>query len=152
MKYKYFRDRLRSVIKLNDPPEKLALAFGLGVFVAFTPTLGLHFLSCLLLAWLLRISKLVIITASLIMNPWTMVPLYGFCLWFGIVITGAEIDPPQIPWNELGLTDLFTVVKPFLWPFVAGTLVIGAAAGVLSYFLFYWLVVKYRRAEPGRSK
>lgn len=138
-------------MQLDDPPQRLALAFGLGVFIAFTPTIGLHLLTCLLIAWLFRLSKLVIITASLVMNPWTMIPLYGFCLWFGLLITGADIEPPQIGWNELGLTDLFTVVKPYLWPFVAGTLVVGAAGGILSYFGFNWLVVRYRRTEPHRS-
>ena len=138
-------------MQLDDPPQRLALAFGLGVFIAFSPTIGLHFLTCLLIAWLFRLSKLVIITASLVMNPWTMIPLYGFCLWFGLLITGADIEPPQIAWNELGLMDLFTVVKPYLWPFVAGTLVVGAVGGILSYFGFYWLVVRYRRTEPDRS-
>lgn len=147
---KYFRDRLRAIMQLDDPPQKLALAFGLGVFIAFTPTIGLHLLSCLLIAWLFRLSKLVIISASLVMNPWTMIPLFGFCLWFGLVITGSDIDPPQIAWNELGLMDLFTVVQPYLWPFVAGTLVVGAVGGILSYFGFYWLVVRYRRREPNR--
>ncbi len=137
-------------MQLDDPPQKLALAFGLGVFIAFTPTIGLHLLSCLLVAWLFRLSKLVIITASLVMNPWTMIPLFGFCLWFGLVITGADVDPPQIAWNELGLMDLFTVIKPYLWPFVAGTLVVGAVGGILSYFGFYWLVVRYRRREPNQ--
>jgi uncharacterized protein len=151
VKFTYFRDRLRSIMQLDDPPQRLALAFGLGVFIAFSPTIGLHFLTCLLIAVIFRLSKLVIITASLVMNPWTMIPLYGFCLWFGLLITGADIEPPQIAWNELGLMDLFTVVKPYLWPFVAGTLVVGAVGGILSYFGFYWLVVRYRRTEPDRS-
>lgn len=148
---KYLRDRLRAIMQLDDPPQKLALAFGLGVFIAFTPTIGLHLLSCLLIVWLLRLSKIVVITASFLMNPWTVVPLYGFCLWFGLLITGADIEPPQIAWNELDLRDLLTVIKPYLWPFAAGTLVVGAAGGILSYFGFYWLVVRYRRREPNRS-
>lgn len=146
---KHIKERIRSILKLDDPPHKLALAFSLGVFVAFTPTIGLHMLSCLLLAWLFRVSKLVTLTASLVNNPWTVVPLYGFCLWFGIKITGSEVDAPQIAWNQLSISNVLSTMKPYLWPFVTGTLVIGIGAAVISYFIFYWAVVRYRKAERG---
>lgn len=146
MTRKYFRDRLRSLMKLDDPPHKLAQAFGLGVFIAFSPWLGLHILSALLFAWLFRLSKVVILTGSLVNNPWTIVPLYGFCLWFGMRITGSTAEIPPIDWKSAGFSDLFALLKPFLWPFVAGTLTAGAAAAFISYLLFFWAVVRYRKA------
>jgi len=142
---KYIRDRIRSLLALDDPPEKLALAFSLGVFVAFTPTIGLHTLSCLFLAWIFRVSKIVTLTGSFINNPWTIVPLYGFCLWFGIMITGSSISSPQIAWNEIGFSNAYLILKPFLWPFTAGTLVLGVAASVISYFLFYGAAIRHRK-------
>lgn len=150
MKY-YLRDRFRAVLKLNDPPHKLALAFALGVFVAFTPTIGLHLLTCLFFAWVFRVSRLVVLTASFINNPWTIVPIYGFCLWIGIKITGSDFPSPAIAWNEPRLTDFYIILKPYLWPFVIGTITVGTAAGLASYALFYYLVVIYRKREdrPG---
>ncbi len=147
MKYRYIRDRIRSILKLDDPPHKLALAFSLGVFVAFTPTIGLHIITCLLLAWIFRLSKLVILTGSFLNNPWTIVPLYGFCLWFGIRITGNGASAPDIAWRDLTLTNVFLVLKPYLWPFVAGTFVVGAVGAMLSYALFYWAILRYRKVE-----
>jgi uncharacterized protein (DUF2062 family) len=144
---KYIRDRLHFIIKLNDPPQKLALAFALGIFVAFTPTIGLHILTCLVLAWMFRLSKLVIITASFVNNPWTIVPLYGFCIWFGIKITGDAAPVPDIAWNELSISTVYPVLKPYLLAYVVGTLIVGAAAAVISYFLFYWAVARYRKVE-----
>ncbi len=142
---KYIRDRIHSLLKLDDPPHKLALAFAVGVFIAFSPTIGLHVITCLLAAWVFRLSKLVVLTASFINNPWTIVPLYGFCIWFGIKITGAAISVPRIAWSELSLTNAYATLKPFLWPYIAGTLVVGAIAAFLSYLLFYRLVVRHRR-------
>ena len=97
----YIRDRIRSVFQLKDSPHKLASAFALGIFIAFTPTIGLHTVSCLFLAWLFRLSKLVVLTAAFVNNPWTIVPLYGFCLWFGIKITGTMAATPDIAWQAL---------------------------------------------------
>jgi len=147
MKLDHIRDRIHSLLKLSDPPHRLALAFGVGVFIAFSPTIGLHTLSVFAVAWAFRLNTVVILTAAFINNPWTIVPMYGFCLWFGIKITGSDIVTPDIPWGEVGVRDLFLLLKPYLWPFVAGTLVLGAIAAVLSYALFYWAVVRYRKAD-----
>jgi uncharacterized protein (DUF2062 family) len=132
-KNRYIRERLRSLLELDDPPHKLALAFALGVFVAFSPTVGLHIVSCFFLAWAFRVSKVVVLSASFINNPWTVVPLYGFCIWFGIKITGNDVPVPHIAWNELTIS--------------VGTLVLGTVAAVLAYFGFFWAVVRYRRLK-----
>ncbi len=143
----YFRDRIRSIFHLRDTPHRLALAFAIGVFIAFSPTFGLHILTCLAVAWAFRLSKLVLITATFINNPWTIVPMYGFCIWFGSKITGSQISAPQIAWNELTLSSAYVVIKPFFWPFIVGTLVVGSIAAVISYAVVYWLVVRHRRLE-----
>ncbi len=148
---KYLRDRVREIVKLNDPPHKLALAAALGVFIAFSPWFGLHIASCIALAWLLRLNKVVVLTATFVNNPWTVVPMYGFCLWAGFKLTGSDSALPEIDWSSLGFRDLFTVLKPFLWPFVAGTLAVGAVAAVFSYVLFFWLIRRYRSEERAVS-
>jgi len=141
----YVRDRIRELMKLDDPPHKLAFAFSLGIFIAFSPWLGLHILSCILFAWLFRVSKFVVLTASFVNNPWTIVPMYGFCLWFGVKITGNDAAVPVIAWKDIGIRELVQVLKPFLWPYIAGTLVVGVVAAILSYGGFYWAVRRYRR-------
>jgi len=146
-KNRYIRERIRALLELDDPPHKLALAFALGVFVAFSPTVGLHIVSCFFLAWVFRVSKVVVLSASFINNPWTVVPLYGFCIWFGIKITGNDVPVPHIAWNELTISTVYFTVKPYLWPFIAGTLVLGTVAAILSYFGFFWAVVRYRKLK-----
>ena len=145
---KHIRDRIRSIFHLKETPNRLASAFALGVFIAFTPTIGLHTISCLFLAWMFRLSKLVVLTGAFINNPWTAVPLYGFCLWFGMRITGSDSVTPRIAWNDLTLTNAYLILKPYLWPFIAGTLVVGAAAAIVSYGIIYWATVRHRRMDP----
>ena len=74
-------------------------------------------------------------------------PMYAFCIWCGIKITGEIIAVPHIAWNKLTITTAYTILKPYLWSYLTGTLVVGTAAAVISYFLFYWAVVRYRKAE-----
>lgn len=147
MKKRYVRDRLRELLKLDEPPHRLASAFALGTFIAFSPWIGLHIASAVFLAWILRLNKVVVLTASFINNPWTIVPMYAFCLWFGVQITGSGSDIPQVDWKALEFRDIFGVLKPFLVPYVVGTLVIGTASAVAGYYLFLWAVKKYRRQE-----
>ena len=76
-----------------------------------------------------------------------MVPMYAFNLWTGVRMTGGDTAIPDIAWSEIGFRELFTILKPFLWPFIAGSLVAGTVAGILSYVLFYRAVCRYRRIE-----
>jgi uncharacterized protein len=145
---KYITARIREIVKLDDTPHKLALASAIGIFIAFSPWLGLHIVSCFVFAWIFRVSKFVVLTATFVNNPWTMVPLYAFNLWFGVRLTGGAKTIPEIAWNQIGFRELFTILKPYLWPFVAGSLAAGAIAGVLSYFVFHWAVTRYRKVEP----
>lgn len=147
MKRRHFRDRFRELLKFDEPARKLALAFGLGTFIAFSPWLGLHILSAVLLAWLFRLNKVVVLTASLINNPWTIVPIYAFCLWLGIKITGSEAEVPPVDWRHLGFHEIAAVLEPFLLPYMVGTLVVGAAASITAYYLFYRALKRYRSLE-----
>lgn len=144
---RYTRDRIKSIFKLEDSPKRIASAFSLGIFIAFSPAIGLHTISCFFFAWLFRLNKLVVFTAAFINNPWTIVPMYGFCLWLGVKITGSEITTPQIAWNELTAASAYLILKPYFWSFIAGTLVVGVAAAIISYFFIYWVVVRYRNKE-----
>jgi uncharacterized protein (DUF2062 family) len=142
---KNIRDRIRGIFHLNDSPNRLALAFAVGVFIAFSPTIGLHTISCFIIAWMFRLNKIVVLSAAFINNPWTIVPLYGFCLWLGIKITGAMIATPDIAWQSLTFTSTYHILRPYLWSFVAGTIAAGAVAAIISYSFIYWAVVRHRR-------
>jgi uncharacterized protein (DUF2062 family) len=111
------------------------------------PLAGLHVVSSIVLAWLFRLNKVVVLTASFINNPWTIVPMYAFCLWFGFKITGSDAAVPDIAWADIGFRDMITLLRPFIWPYVAGTLAVGAVAATIGYGAFFWGVRRYRRDE-----
>ena len=71
-----YRDALRRLLAIDDPPERTALAFSVGVFIAFSPFLGLHTIMATALAFLFRFNKIAIYAGTFINNPFfTLVPI-----------------------------------------------------------------------------
>lgn len=138
------RDRIRGILGFNEPPDRLALAFAIGAFIAFTPMVGLHTVIAFFLAWVFRWNKAVIFSGTLICNPYTAIPIYGFCLWFGAKLMGKEIVM-NIGWKNLNILSLWGEFKPLLLPFFLGTIISGTVAAIISYFIFYYLIKRYRR-------
>lgn len=140
-----FRETIRAVLSLNDPPERMALAFAIGVFVAFTPTIGLHTISAIFLASLFRVNKIVAFAGSvLISNPYTQIPIFAACFWCGSILLGKKISL-DLDWGNLSLNTLWVQFKPVLLPLVIGSVVLGILLSIISYFIFYYGVQRYRR-------
>ena len=134
---------LHRLAKHGERPEQTAFAFSMGVFIGFTPTIGLHLVTAVIVAWFLRLNMAALVTGSLINNPWTIAPIYSACLWVGLLVVGGDEPLPAIEWN-LSATNFFeslaalvAQLKPFILPFVVGTLIMGTLAACASYPLFY---------------
>lgn len=139
------RKKIRAALSFNDSPERLALAFAIGVFVAFTPTVGFHTMSAILLASLFRVNKAVAITSSvLVSNPYTQIPVYAVSFWCGSILLGQRIGF-DIDWGSLSLKTFWVQLKPILIPLVVGSIVLGIVSSIASYFIFYYGVQRYRR-------
>jgi len=140
--------RLNRLIHLGESPERTAFAFAVGVFIAFTPTFGFHYVTALLIFWLLRLNLPALLTGTTVNNPLTIAPIYSFCLWIGLLLVGGGTEPRKpIDW-ELSWS-LIAQLKPLLIPLLVGTLVVGIITAVCSYWLVYrWM--RYRMAR--RSK
>src|SRR5205085_1674108 len=71
-----FRAAFRRLLALDDPPERTALAFSVGLLIAFSPLLGLHTILATALALVFRFNKVAIYTGTFVNNPFlTLVPI-----------------------------------------------------------------------------
>lgn len=145
------RERIRGILGFKDSPDRLALAFAVGVFIAFTPTVGIHTVSAIFLAWVLRINRVVTFAGTLVSNPYTVIPIYGICLWFGSKILGQRIGL-NIDWKNQSLWDLWGGIKPLLLPLFLGATILGIGAAIVSYFTLYYLIQRYRKSVKDRNK
>ncbi|TNF55711.1 MAG: DUF2062 domain-containing protein [Nitrospiraceae bacterium] len=142
-----FWDKFRSIFQVNDTPHRIAIAFALGVFWGISPLVGLHTIGAFSFAWLFRLNRLVAVVGVYITNPWTVVPIYSFCLWVGIKLVGMKQALPEVDWKNLTFMYMVHKLTPLLWPFIVGTFVVATVSGIISYFIIYNAALRYRKIK-----
>lgn len=91
-----FRKTFRRLLALDDPPERTALAFSVGVFIAFSPFLGLHTIMATLVAFIFRFNKIAIYTGTFINNPFlTLIPIILASYAIGAFLMGRPLALPD---------------------------------------------------------
>jgi len=127
----------RALLHVEDTPTRVALAFGIGLFIAFFPILGIHTGMALALAFAFRLSRVAILTGTWTNNPWTLAPMFTAGTLLGCAILGVPREGlAAIEWTAEGrafYAALYQGLRPYALPFVVGNLVAGAAAGVVGY-------------------
>jgi len=141
------RALLKQVLHLDESPQRTALAFSIGVFIAFSPTYGLHTLSAVFASWAFRLNFIAVITGSLINNPWTLVPILGATFWTGFQVM-AMPDVPPLEWQDLSIESLYVHIRPYALPFFMGGLVLSVLGSAIVYPLAYYVVSQYRSRRP----
>ncbi|HKZ03611.1 MAG TPA: DUF2062 domain-containing protein [Pyrinomonadaceae bacterium] len=149
-----FRARFRRLLALDDPPERTALAFSIGIFIAFSPFLGLHTIAATLIALLFRFNKIAIYTGTFINNPFlTIVPIIVASYAVGALLMGR---PLRIPAEGVALlknpeifsreyySRLFVQGWHVLLPFIVGGMVLSVVCSLIAYPLTLKLLRAYR--------
>ena len=138
---------IKTVLHMKGEPKEIALAFSLGVFVAFFPIFGTHTIMALGGAWLLGLSPTVTLAATFINNPWTIAPLYGSSLYVGMAVMGKSMEGLEINWGDLNSEVIWELAKTLFLPFSVGCIMLGVIGAVISYFLALRAVVSYRNRK-----
>jgi uncharacterized protein (DUF2062 family) len=142
------------LLRAQGTPHRTALSFGIGVFIAFSPLLGIHTALALLLAYAFRLSRVAMLLGAFINNPWTLAPLYLAGTLLGCALLGVPTGGlSQIDWSLHGpgfYRALFASLQPYLWPFLIGNTVLGIVAGLAGYLGLRHMLEKRRRplAKP----
>ena len=137
---------VRYVLHTDDTPPRAALAFALGVFIAWTPVIGFHTLLALGLAFLLGLNRLAVLAGTFVNNPWTFVPIYSASAYLGSVLLGTEARLPRLEaisnWSDFA--GFFAQLQPWIVPLTAGTLILGSASALLSFPIVLYGIRWYR--------
>ena len=87
-----FRAAFRRLLAIDDPPERTALAFSVGIFIAFSPFLGLHTIMATAFAFLFRFNKIAIYTGTFVNNPFlTLIPIIVASYSIGAFLLGRPL-------------------------------------------------------------
>jgi uncharacterized protein (DUF2062 family) len=147
-----WRRAVEAVLKVHDTPHRTALAFGIGIWIAFSPLLGLHMLMALAIAFTFGLSRAAMLLGTYTNNPWTLAPMYLAGTTLGCLIMGVPMERlAEIDWEGSGrefYRGLLASVRPLLWPYVVGNTVLGLVCGALAYWLMRRLL-EARQAARG---
>lgn len=144
------RPVLRWILKLRSSPRAIAGGLGLGMFIAFTPTVGIQIILAIIAATLCNVNRPAAIAPVWITNPVTVAPVYTFNYWLGTLIWPG---PPLAEVKELfvnlgtALTHLqfwdmkeailamLQIGMEILIPLLIGSIEVGIVLGVLTYII-----------------
>jgi uncharacterized protein (DUF2062 family) len=86
------KDLLKKLLHIEDTPERTALAYAVGIFLGFSPFLGVHSLVALAIAFLFGLNRVAILLGVWTNGPWWIVPFYMVATWVGMRVTGFWMD------------------------------------------------------------
>ena len=152
-----FRAAFRRLLAIDDPPERTALAFSIGVFIAFSPFLGLHTILATFIAFMFRFNKVAIYTGTFLNNPpLTMVPIIVASYAVGAFLMGRPLKIPgeglELLKNPHLLTGdyyrrLFSESLTIVVPFAIGGMVLSVVCSVIAYPLTLRALRTFRRRQ-----
>ena len=140
------KQRMKAILALDSHPGHIAAGFAVGVFISFTPFFGLHTPLAIAAAFLFRLNKLTTITGAWVNTPLTVGPALIASFKLGRFLRGLPPKPlviRHLEWQEL---------KVYSKSLLLGSSVIGIISAIIAYFLCYWLVVRFRRKDPGLAE
>jgi uncharacterized protein (DUF2062 family) len=169
--FHYVKHRVR---RLPDSPERIARGIGAGVFAAFTPFYGLHFLVAAIGARLINGNIVAALSGTFFGNPLTYVPIGVICLQTGHFLLGTEFEKSETrglmgkfadamgdlknnflamftdrvaDWHGLGL-----FYREVFYPYMIGGILPGLLAGVICFYLSLPLIRTYQQRRRARIK
>ena len=171
--YRAARYVIHRVRRLPDPAHRISRGVAAGVFVCFTPFFGLHFVSAVLIAWVIRGNILAALLATFVGNPLTFPFIAEISLDLGSRIMGLPVEmhlwqviealghafhdiwrnflalftPRRADWQ--GISDLFWRV---LMPYTVGGLGPGLVSAIAAYLVSNPVIAAYQKARVKRLR
>ncbi len=137
----HLKDIYRKLFKIDDSPQKIALGFGLGVFLGILPGTGP--LASLFCAVLLRLNRVSALLGSLLVNTWINVVTFLLAIKIGSVIMGLN-------WQQVYKQSKLSIPK-VIAPLLIGYLVIAVCLSILAYLIVLIMFALIKR-QPQKIK
>jgi len=149
-----FKDLIKQLLHIEDSPERTALAYALGIFLGFSPFLGLHTIGGVVVAFLFRMNRVAVLLGVWTNLPWWIIPYYTVATWVGMKVIGFQIDPAVLAEIfRLGLNEGFIQFdfwnrlasqSDLLLAFGVGSLILGTMLSFIAYPLSLRWIKFYR--------
>lgn len=118
---KFFKSTYTKLFKIDASPQKIALGFGLGVFLGILPGTGP--IAAVFLAFLLRLNKASALLGSTLTNTWLSIATFFLSIKVGSAIM------------HLNWRDTYHNTTKIISILTLGYLIIGLCSGLLAYLI-----------------
>ena len=149
------------ILHVDDTPHQVALGAAFGIFVAWTPTIGVQTLLAIALATLFRANKAITVPIIWVSNPATAIPMFWFNWKVGSWLMGGSAGEKFFPVVQLGKSSgaghgILSGLDPEYWVALSerlmslggklwvGSLLLGVIAAILGYVVVHVGVTQYR--------
>jgi uncharacterized protein (DUF2062 family) len=145
----------RELLRLDDPPGRLAVALAVGVFISCTPFWGLQTVLSVVVASVFGLNRAVTITGTWLNLPWFAPFIYGAAIKIGLLVApglgGSDAasldlllrDPGALSWDTV-----WSWVRGSSVPLLIGSAIVGSLAAALTYAIALAALTRRRRARP----
>ena len=151
---------IKKLLHIEDTPERTALAYSIGVFLGFSPFLGLHTLAGLVIAFLFGLNRVAVLLGVWTNTPWWIIPYYMVATWVGMRVTGFQIEKVILKKlfqmemdREFLSSDFWSQVASqwgLLLSFMIGSLILAILLGLVAYPLSLRCIKFYRSRRKGQ--
>ena len=138
------------LLRLKGQPQEVAGGVAIGVFVGMTPTVPLHTILAVLIALILKKSKLAAALGVWVANPFFLPFIYLADYKVGQVLTGARV--PSYAMTHFSVPCLIELGWGISYPLLFGGVVTGLLCAIPSYFLTKRFVLLYREKRRQRQE
>ncbi len=151
----FFKSLYTKLFRINDTPQRIALGFGLGVFLGNFPGTGP--VAALFLAWVLRLNRASALLGALLTNTWISFITFILSIRIGSLIM-------RTGWQDI-LQSWLRFLKNFHWidllklsalkiifPVIVGYLIVSLFLGFIAYLIVFAIFTyKTRNFQPPKS-
>jgi uncharacterized protein (DUF2062 family) len=149
------RHALDQLLHTHDTPGRTAGAFALGVFLGFSPLLGLHTILGLAFAFALRLNRIAVLIGVYSNLPWILPPYYAMATIVGAAILGVSVPADLagqlrqiLSGPRLGeLRALAANLAPLFWSFMLGSTLGSCVLSLIAYRVSLAAIHARRRAH-----
>ena len=152
-----FRRYLREILLLDEPPERTARTFGFGVFISFSPFIGLHTLIAIVVLLFVKLNRLSFLAGVFSNTVWTVAPMLALGTGLGAFVLGSDTALPELSPETLASGQFWKKLTSDVWnllaPFMLGNFILSGVLALAGYWILKWFLLRYRskRSEIGRA-
>ena len=146
----FFVSIYEKLFKIDDTPQRIALGFGLGVFLGIFPGTGP--VAAIFLAVLFRLNRAAALIGSLLMNTWSSIIVLFLAFQLGSLVMRVRWQNISGDWSSFQKAfrwmDLFkfSTLKVAL-PVIIGYIIIGLVFGFFAYLITLIVIKKIKKAR-----